>query len=117
MTSATTELERALKIFSRFFDLIHQPITIINKEGKFIYYNHESAEIDNYGNQNALGKRVLEVYNHLKEENSTMVKSCQIGRPCFACQTLAMGNIHTIPHAKSSTRRPAVLSRSTRMCA
>jgi len=79
MTSATTELERALKIFSRFFDLIHQPITIINKEGKFIYYNHESAEIDNYGNQNALGKRVLEVYNHLKEENSTMLDALKNG--------------------------------------
>ena len=33
------ELQHALEMFSRFFDLIHQPLAIINREGKYVYYN------------------------------------------------------------------------------
>ena len=42
------ELQHALEMFSRFFDLIHQPLAIINREGKYVYYNQESADLDGY---------------------------------------------------------------------
>lgn len=79
MSSSETELENALSVFARFFDLIHQPITVINKEGNFIYYNEESAQIDNYNVQKALGKHVLDVYTRLSEEKSTILQSLRDG--------------------------------------
>lgn len=79
MSSITPELKSALKVFSRFFDLIHQPITIIDRDGRFVYYNQESAEIDSYGDQPPLGKHFLEVYNRLKEEKSTMLDALKNG--------------------------------------
>jgi arginine utilization regulatory protein len=79
MTALSPELKNGLQLFSRFFDLIHQPITIINKEGKFIYYNNESAEIDSYRDQPALGKHMLEVYTRLNEEKSTMLDALKNG--------------------------------------
>ncbi|TDR77842.1 sigma-54 interaction domain-containing protein [Paludibacterium purpuratum] len=79
MSSVSPELELALQIFARFFDLIHQPITIIDQAGKFVYYNQESAEIDGYRGAQALGKHFLDVYNRLPEEKSTMLGALHHG--------------------------------------
>ena len=69
------ELLQALEIFKHFFDLIHQPMAIIDKEGKYIYYNQESAELDGYTMEQAIGKPMLKVYPNLKKEDSTMLQA------------------------------------------
>lgn len=69
------ELLQALEIFKHFFDLIHQPMAIIDKEGKYIYYNQESAELDGYPMEQAIGKPMLKVYPNLKKEDSTMLQA------------------------------------------
>ena len=69
------ELLQALEIFKHFFDLIHQPMAIIDKEGKYIYYNQESAELDGYSMEQAIGKPMLKVYPNLKKEDSTMLQA------------------------------------------
>ncbi|OTQ34882.1 sigma-54 interaction domain-containing protein [Gilliamella apis] len=69
------ELLQALEIFKHFFDLIHQPMAIIDKEGKYIYYNQESAELDGYSIEQAIGKPMLKVYPNLKKEDSTMLQA------------------------------------------
>ena len=71
------ELLQALEIFKHFFDLIHQPMAIIDKEGKYIYYNQESAELDGYSMEQAIGKPMLKVYPNLKKEDSTMLQALQ----------------------------------------
>ncbi|OCG04011.1 sigma-54 interaction domain-containing protein [Gilliamella sp. wkB112] len=73
------ELLQALEIFKHFFDLMHQPMAIINKEGKYIYYNQESAELDGYSKEKAIGKPMLKVYPSLKQEDSTMLQALQQG--------------------------------------
>ncbi len=48
MASTNQELASALRMFSRFFDLIHQPLAVINERGEYVYYNQESADLDGY---------------------------------------------------------------------
>lgn len=38
MVSTNQELASALRMFSRFFDLIHQPLAVINERGEYVYY-------------------------------------------------------------------------------
>lgn len=42
MASTNEELASALKMFSRFFDLIHQPLAVINERGEYVYYNQKA---------------------------------------------------------------------------
>lgn len=48
MASTNQELASALRMFSRFFDLIHQPLAVINERGEYVYYNQESADLDGW---------------------------------------------------------------------
>lgn len=73
------ELRRALDMFSRFFDLIHQPLAVINSEGKYVYYNQESADLDGYTVKQALDRPMLDVYPKMKEAQSTMLQSLKHG--------------------------------------
>jgi arginine utilization regulatory protein len=79
MSAPNPALASALKIFARFFDLIHQPITITDRDGRFIYYNQECVEIDGYRGEPPLGKHVLEVYTRLAEDKSTMLDALKNG--------------------------------------
>nr|VUD22882.1 regulatory protein [Salmonella sp. NCTC 7297] len=56
MASTNQELASALRMFSRFFDLIHQPLAVINERGEYVYYNQESADLDGYSIERAMGK-------------------------------------------------------------
>ncbi|WP_141669954.1 sigma 54-interacting transcriptional regulator [Gilliamella apicola] len=80
MMTIDPELLQALEIFKHFFDLIHQPIAIIDKKGNYIYYNQESEELDGYPKEQAIGKPMLEVYPNLKKEDSTMLQALQLGK-------------------------------------
>ncbi|OCG79278.1 sigma-54-dependent Fis family transcriptional regulator [Gilliamella sp. Occ4-3] len=74
------ELLQSLEIFKHFFDLIHQPMAIIDKEGKYVYYNQESAELDGYPIEQAIGKPMLKVYPKMRKEDSTMLQALQHGK-------------------------------------
>lgn len=79
MASTNEELATALNMFSRFFDLIHQPLAVINDRGEYVYYNQESADLDGYSIEQALGKHMLDVYPSMKETQSTMLSSLKKG--------------------------------------
>lgn len=79
MPAIDPELQRALAMFNRFFDLIHQPLAVINHEGKYVYYNQESADLDGYTIDQALGRHMLDVYPQMKENQSTMLTSLRKG--------------------------------------
>ncbi len=63
----------------RFFDLIHQPLAVINERGEYVYYNQESADLDGYSIERAMGKHMLDVYPGMKETQSTMLSSLKKG--------------------------------------
>ncbi|NUE95819.1 PAS domain-containing protein [Gilliamella sp. ESL0232] len=80
MMTIDPELLQSLEIFKHFFDLIHQPMAIIDKEGKYVYYNQESAELDGYPIEQAIGKPMLKVYPKMRKEDSTMLQALQHGK-------------------------------------
>lgn len=65
------ELSTALRVFKRFFDVLHRPVTILNSEGYHVYYNKENADLDDEPIEEVLGKHMLEPFpDHiLTEEN------------------------------------------------
>lgn len=79
MPELDPEFQQALCMFTRFFDLIHQPLAVINHEGKYVYYNQESADLDGYTISQALGRHMLDVYPQMKETQSTMLTSLKKG--------------------------------------
>ncbi|SFM97640.1 arginine utilization regulatory protein [Izhakiella capsodis] len=79
MPAIAPELQDALRMFARFFDLIHQPLAVINHEGKYVYYNQESADLDGSTIEQAMGQHMLDVYPRMKENQSTMLTALKKG--------------------------------------
>lgn len=79
MSVLAPELQDALRMFARFFDLIHQPLAIINHEGRYVYYNQESADLDGSAIEQAMGQHMLDVYPQMKENQSTMLTALKKG--------------------------------------
>lgn len=80
MSELDPELKQAMKVFTHFFDQIHQPIAVIDHQGRYIYYNQESADLDGYSVKRALGRHMLEVYPKMTENSSTMLQALKCGR-------------------------------------
>ena len=53
-----------------FLDCLHFPIAIINVEGRYVYYNEESAEIDGCSREFALGNLLLNVYKKMRQKKA-----------------------------------------------
>lgn len=77
MMTVSKELADAIRMFSGFFDSIGHPVAIIDDEGRFVYYNQESAIIDGSSREEALGRRVQDMYSNIDEQNSTMLQALQ----------------------------------------
>lgn len=76
-------IQKILNSMKLFLDCLHFPIAIINVEGRYVYYNEESAEIDGCSREFALGNLLLNVYKKMRPEESTMLQSLQTGR-CYS---------------------------------
>ena len=76
-------IQNILNSMKLFLDCLHFPISIINVEGRYVYYNEESAEIDGCSREFALGNLLLNVYKKMRPEESTMLQSLQTGR-CYS---------------------------------
>ncbi|WP_123053177.1 sigma 54-interacting transcriptional regulator [Clostridium sp. JN-1] len=72
-------LKNAVNLFSDFFEVLRYPVAVIDKEGKYIYYNIYDAEIDKSSVKDNLGKYILDSYKNLTEETSTMLRSLKHG--------------------------------------
>ncbi|WP_018153120.1 sigma-54 interaction domain-containing protein [Leeia oryzae] len=75
-----TQLAAALGIFSEFLDAIGQPIAIVDGEGRYVYYNKECSEMDEYTSEQALGQYMLALYPDLNLADSTMHEALQKGK-------------------------------------
>lgn len=69
-------------------DNIDQGIQIIDCNGRIIYYNKFTAALDNIGNEEALGRHILEIYPSLTEETSTLLKVMKTGVPILNNQQI-----------------------------
>lgn len=74
------ELATALRVFGNFFDLIGNPISILNREGKHIFYNQENASLDGCEKEKILGIHVSQAFPSIKEESNEMLMSMKNGR-------------------------------------
>lgn len=73
-------LARILVCVRPFLDAMHLPIAVINTEGRYVYYNEESGELDGCSRDFALGNLLLNVYPTMKPEESTMLTAMNTGR-------------------------------------
>ncbi len=74
------QLQAAIEVLGPFLESLEQPVAIIDKEGKYVYYNQYDAEIDEASTKEALGKYMLELYSNLTEENSSMLGALRYGK-------------------------------------
>ena len=75
-----TELASALAIFSQLFDAMPQPVAIIDNQGNYVYYNQESAKIDAYPAERAVGHPLLDIYPAMDAESSTLLQALHHGK-------------------------------------
>lgn len=68
-------LDQLIQTMSPFLDNLQQPVAIIDTDGRYVYYNQESADMDGCSIAYALGKKLTDVYLKLRPENSTMLKA------------------------------------------
>lgn len=123
MASTNQELASALRMFSRFFDLIHQPLAVINERGEYVYYNQESADLDGYSIELAMGKHMLDVYPGMKETQSTMLSSLKKGveyighyQIYYNARGQAVDYQHTTARSMQAMAAWSALSKSAGIC-
>lgn len=69
------ELSTLIKQISPFLDALNEAIAIVDTQGNFVYYNAESALLDGYQREFALGKTPIDLYPSMKKEDSTMLNA------------------------------------------
>lgn len=75
-----TELANALAIFSHLFDAMSQPVAVIDGAGNYVYYNQESAKIDAYPAELAIGHPLLDIYPAMDAQSSTLLQALHHGK-------------------------------------
>jgi len=80
-------VEEDIKFYRELVKLILENVDagihVTDREGKTIYYNKVSAEIDGISETEAYGKHVLELFPSLKEETSTILQVLKTGKPVY----------------------------------
>ncbi|MXJ82339.1 sigma-54 interaction domain-containing protein [Klebsiella michiganensis] len=71
---AQTELLWLIDCFGKIFDTFNQPVTIINCEGHFAYYNRASARMDGVDHTQIIGRHICDVTPWLNPEDSTLLR-------------------------------------------
>ena len=74
------QLAAAIALFKEFLDDLPQAVVIVDAEGNCIYYNEESARLDNYPATRAVGRPILQVYAQLSRDSSTLMQAASLGR-------------------------------------
>ncbi|MCG9083406.1 sigma 54-interacting transcriptional regulator [Laribacter hongkongensis] len=55
------------------FDTLDRPVTIVDREGRFVYYNRASARMDGIDGDHLIGRHVLDVNPWPRPEDSTLL--------------------------------------------
>ena len=61
-------------------DSIDQPVTVVDLNGHFIYYNNASARMDGLDPKDAIGKHILDITPWLSAEESTLLQCLKNGK-------------------------------------
>lgn len=73
------ELRTALKVFGHFFDVLGQPLSVINHTGEHLYYNQENAALDECQQHEILGKPMQTLFPAIREEDNEMLSALRRG--------------------------------------
>lgn len=73
------ELQTAIKVFGHFFDVLGQPLSVLNSSGKHIYYNQENADLDECQRKDILGKHMLSAFPSIHADDNEMLRALQHG--------------------------------------
>ncbi|WP_066016661.1 sigma-54 interaction domain-containing protein [Endozoicomonas atrinae] len=68
------ELKWLVSSMKSVFDTLDQPVTIIDPDGCFVYYNRASARMDGTNPDHILGRHVLDVCPWLTTEESSLLR-------------------------------------------
>lgn len=80
------ELQAAIKIFGHFFDVLGQPLSILNTAGQHIYYNQENADLDECQRNDVLGRHMLNVFPSIEAGDNEMLRALQYGEESISHQ-------------------------------
>ena len=69
-----SHIQWLIQNISPVLDNINQPITAIDHEGKFVYYNPASARMDGTDPEEVIGRHLLEVNKWLTSDQSTLLQ-------------------------------------------
>lgn len=67
------ELDWLVMCLKEVFDTLDRPVTIVDREGRFVYYNRASARMDGIDGNHLIGRHVLDVNPWLRPEDSTLL--------------------------------------------
>ena len=67
------ELDWLVMCLKEVFDTLDRPVTIVDREGRFVYYNRASARMDGIDGDHLIGRHVLDVNPWLRPEDSTLL--------------------------------------------
>ncbi|MFV0438471.1 MAG: sigma-54 interaction domain-containing protein [Desulfopila sp.] len=65
-------IEFAMENFEAIFSEFHEGILITNQHGVIVYYNSAMGKVDDLKPEEAIGKKVLEVYDLTEQQSPTM---------------------------------------------
>ena len=67
------ELDWLVMCLKEVFDTLDRPVTIVDREGRFVYYNRACARMDGIDGDHLIGRHVLDVNPWLRPEDSTLL--------------------------------------------
>ncbi len=81
----STELQGVLACLGEFLDSLEQPVTIVDQQGVFVYYNRYSAAIDGVDAAQVLGQPLLQACPSLTADTSTLMRCLTQGQRFIHC--------------------------------
>lgn len=75
------ELRWLVDSLAPIFDGLRQPVTVVDTQGRFVYYNQASGLLDGLDPRQALGMHVLQSAPWLQAEQSTLLRCLAQERP------------------------------------
>ncbi|EIY2677493.1 sigma-54 interaction domain-containing protein [Raoultella planticola] len=73
------ELQAAIKVFERFFDVLGQPFSVLNAAGEHVYYNQENADLDECQRKDVLGRHMLRAFPSIHADDNEMLRALRYG--------------------------------------
>ncbi|MXR37612.1 sigma-54 interaction domain-containing protein [Craterilacuibacter sinensis] len=75
-----TQLAASISMLAEFLDSLPLAVAIVDADGHYVYYNAESARLDDCLAERALGRSLLQVYPGMNQHSSTLLQALDSGK-------------------------------------